>query len=59
MKIMAHDTTEKIRSNSKTNCTITPALRIMLKRLPWNCPPRLAAVTDEISFTSYSPQAIF
>jgi hypothetical protein len=59
IKIMAHDTTEKKRSRSNTNCTIIPALRIMLNRLPWNCPPRLAALTDVISFNSFSPHAIF
>lgn len=38
MKMIAQETTEKMKSTSKTNLTISPASRIMLKRLPFTLP---------------------
>jgi hypothetical protein len=48
--MIAHDIMEKISNNSRTSCTITPASRIIVSRLPRKCPPAPTAIVA-ISFT--------
>jgi hypothetical protein len=51
--MIAQETTEKIKSSSKTNLTMSPASRIIFKRLPLKLPLKSK---EPMSFTFSSPK---